>query len=60
MKLKPGNKAPFSGQYAVIGPRGGSSGKEITISKGETLPPSPTPGVSYRISDRTNNKSGKK
>ena len=39
MKLKPGQKAPASGQYGVVGPRGGKLKKEVTVVKGEPLPP---------------------
>ncbi len=35
---KPGNKAPASGQYQQIGPKGGK-GREVTVTKGEPLPP---------------------
>lgn len=56
-KLSPGQKAPASGQYQQIGPRGGK-GKEVTVVKGEPLPPTPAPGTTYRITDRTKNKSG--
>lgn len=34
---KPGQKAPASGQYGVVGPKGGKTGTEITATKGETL-----------------------
>lgn len=57
--LKPGEAAPVSAQYELIGPRGGRTGKERTVSKGETLPPTPSPGMSYTIADRTKNKSGR-
>ncbi len=56
--MKPGTKAPASGQYEQIGPRGGR-GKEVTVVKGEPLPPTPTPGGGYKIVDRTKNKSGR-
>lgn len=56
--LKPGQKAPASAQYRQIGPRGGK-GKEVTVTRGEPLPPAPTPGTTYRIADRTDNKSGR-
>ena len=55
--LKSGHTAPASGQYQQIGPRGGK-GPEVTVSKGETLPPAPK-GSTYRIADRSNNKSGR-
>jgi hypothetical protein len=56
--LKPGNTAPRSGQYQHIGPRGGQ-GKEVTVVKGETLPPAPLKGTTYKLVDPTKNKSGR-
>lgn len=56
--LKPGSTAPASGQYQQIGPNGGK-GKEVTSVKGEPLPPTPKPGISYKLVDATKNKSGK-
>jgi hypothetical protein len=55
--LKPGETAPSSAQYQRIGPRGGK-GPEITAIKGKVLPPSPVKGATYKIVDRTKNKSG--
>ncbi len=60
MALKPGNKAPASGQYGVQGPRGGKTNHEVTVVKGEPLPPTKKPGQIYVMVDPTNNKSGKK
>ena len=54
---KPGQKAPASGQYQQIGPRGGK-GKEVTVVKGEPLPPTPSKGTTYKLVDPTKNKSG--
>jgi hypothetical protein len=56
--LKPGAKAPLSGQYLQVGPRGGK-GKEVTSVKGEPLPPGPK-GTTYKVADPTKNKSGKR
>lgn len=56
--LRPGESAPSSGQYQQIGPRGGS-GKEVTVVKGEPLPPTPKAGMAYRLVDPTKNKSGR-
>ena len=42
MGLKPGQKAPASGQYGVVGPRGGKIDHEVTVVKGE---PMPAPGI---------------
>ncbi|HVS69826.1 MAG TPA: YjzC family protein [Phycisphaerae bacterium] len=53
--FKPGQTAPASGQYLQMGPRGGP-GKEVTVTKGEPLPPTPTSGGTYKLVDaqRTN------
>ena len=57
---KPGQRADRSGQYAIIGPRGGSTGTERTVVSGEPLPPTPKPGQRYVMSDPTKNGSGKR
>ncbi len=57
-KLKPGQTAPASGQYGIIGSRGGDTGKERTVVRGEPMPPTPKSGQSYRLVDRTRNKAG--
>lgn len=56
---KPGEKAPNSGQYGIVGPRGGNTGAERTVVKGEPFPPTPKPGQTYKMNDPTNNKAGK-
>ena len=57
--LKPGQKAPASGQYREVGPRGGETKHEVTVVKSEPMPPTRGKGRTYVISDRSNNKSGK-
>ena len=57
--LKPGQKAPRSGQYEITGPRGGKTGEERTVTKGEPMPPTPESGQKYTIVDPTKNKSGR-
>jgi len=52
-KLKPGETAPRSGQYEIIGSRGGRTGKERTVTKGEPMPPTPSKGQKYEIVDPT-------
>lgn len=52
---KPGQIAEYSGQYEIIGPRGGETGKERTVVKGEPLPPPPEAGQRYKLADRTKN-----
>ena len=59
MPLKPGNKAPASGQYGIVGPRGGKTKQEITAVKGKPMPPTPKAGQGYVMNDPTNNKSGR-
>lgn len=59
MALKPGTRAPASGQYEQVGPRGGRTGHEVTTVRGEPLPPTSKPGSTYVIVDRTRNDSGR-
>jgi hypothetical protein len=56
--LKPGVKAPASGQYQEVGPRGGK-GHEVTAVKNKPLPPSTKSGSTYRLVDPSKNKSGR-
>jgi hypothetical protein len=56
---KPGEPAPRSGQYEQKGARGGSTGEERTVVKGEPLPPTPKPGMTYELVDPTKHKSGR-
>jgi hypothetical protein len=51
--LSPGSKAPASGQYGIVGPRGGATGTERTVVRGEPLPPPPQAGQKYVLVDRT-------
>ena len=53
---KPGQKAKDSGQYGLVGPRGGDKGREVTVTKGEPLPPTPQPGFKYKLVDKTKHK----
>ena len=57
--FKPGQTAPASGQYGIVGPRGGQTGEERTVVKGEPLPPTPQAGQRFIIVDRTKNNSGR-
>lgn len=51
--LKSGNIVPRSGQYEIIGPRGGKTGEEVTGVKGKILPPTQKAGSSYKLVDAT-------
>jgi len=53
---KPGQKAPKSGQYEEIGPRGGRKGNEVTSVVGEPLPPTSQKGHGYILVDPTKHK----
>jgi len=55
---KPGQPAPASGQYQQIGPNGGK-GHEITSVQGKPLPPTSSPGATYKLVDPSKNQSGK-
>ena len=57
---KPGNIAPRSGQYKIIGPRGGSTKeKKRNVVRGEPFPPTPKPGQRYKIVNPTKHKSNR-
>ena len=56
--LKPGQKAPASGQYQKIGPSG-SKGAEVTSVKGEPVAPTGKKGTTYELVDPSKNKSGR-
>lgn len=53
MTFKPGDITPRSGQYERVGPRGGSTGVEVTSVRGKPLPPTPQAGQGYRLVDPT-------
>ena len=53
---KPGEKAPRSGQYERVGPRGGRTGGERTVTRREPLPPTRDPGEKYILVDPTKHK----
>lgn len=57
-RYKPGQIAPHSGEYQIIGLRGGD-GKERTVIKGEPLPPTPTAKSSYKLVRPAKNGAGR-
>ncbi len=57
--IPPGTPAPRSGQYEIVGPRGGRTGEERTSTRGNPLPPPPKQGQTYTLVDGTKNKSGR-
>jgi len=54
--FKPGEEAATSGQYEIVGPRGGRTGEERTVTKGEPLPPTPERGMGFILVDKTKHK----
>jgi hypothetical protein len=50
--LKPGEKAPVSGQYEIVR-HGTKTGVERTVTRNEPLPPTPKSGDRYRLADKT-------
>ena len=52
-KHKPGEIAKTSGQYPIVGPRGGETGEERTVVKGEPFPPTPKSGQTFGKPDKT-------
>lgn len=59
-RLRPGDRTPASGQYEIVGPRGGHTGKEVTSTKDHPMPPTPQAGQGYVLVDPTKNGSGRK
>lgn len=47
-RLKAGQKAPASGRYQQIGPKGGK-GRKVTVVKGAPLPPTAKSGMVYKL-----------
>lgn len=53
---KPGETAPVFGQYGIVGPRGGHTGIERTVTKGEPFPPTKQSGQKFVLVDPTKTK----
>lgn len=56
-EYRPGEIVPESGQYPVVGPKGGDKGYEVTSTKGEPFPPLPEKGWGFGEPDKTKHKS---
>jgi len=50
-QYKPGQPAPKSGLYEIVGPRGGHTGEKVVSEKGKTLPPTDQPGQSFILDE---------
>jgi hypothetical protein len=48
-----GQECPTSGQWEIVGPRGGGTGRERTVTEREPFPPTPKPGQGYVLVDPT-------
>ena len=48
-RLPPGTRAPVSGIYERIGPRGGRTGEEADSTRGKPLPPTETRGSTWTL-----------
>jgi hypothetical protein len=57
--LKPGEPAPHSGEYEIRGVRGGHTGQERTVIRGERLPPTPERSQSYILARPAHNGAGR-
>jgi hypothetical protein len=42
-----------------VGPKDGKTGTEVTVTKGETLPPTPKPGQVFILVGKTKHKDDK-
>jgi hypothetical protein len=51
--IRPGQKTPRSGQYQIVGPRGGQTGQEVTSVRDKPMPPTQKPGQRYVLVDPT-------
>lgn len=55
-EFKPGQRPNHSGQYEVVGPKGGKTGLEVTAVAGKPLPATKKPGMGYDLVDKTKHK----
>lgn len=54
--FKPGETVTVSGQYELIGQKGGKTKLEITAVQGKQFPPTPKPGMKFKLVDKTKHK----
>jgi len=54
--LRPGQRAPASGQYEIVNRRGTPTGAERTVVRDEPMPPTPRQGWGFVLVDRTQTK----
>lgn len=58
--LKPGQAAPQSGIYDMVGPRGGATGEQVVSTRNKPLPPTQRPGQGYRLAEPARHEPKKK
>lgn len=51
--LRPGDKAPVSGIYDIVGPHGGPTGEQVVSVEGRPLPPTDKPGQGFVVADES-------
>lgn len=56
---KPGQRADRSGLYDLVGPRGGSTGQQRTVTKDEPFPPTQKSGQGYVLAEPAKNGAGR-
>ena len=56
--VKPGQVVPNSGEWVIVGPRGGI-GKERTLVKGQMAPPTPSAGSHFKLVRPARNGAGR-
>jgi hypothetical protein len=56
-RLTPGTRAPVSGIYEQIGPRGGRTGEEADSTRGKPLPPTERRGDTWSLVRAAHHKS---
>ena len=54
--LRPGQAAPSSAIYDMVGPRGGSTGEQVVSTASKSLPPTRRPGQGYVLAKPAHHK----
>jgi hypothetical protein len=58
--LRPGQRAPRSGIYDMVGPRGRRTGEQVVSTHNKPLPPTEKPGQGYRLVEPAHHQGHKK
>ncbi len=56
---KPGQPAPASGIYDMVGSRGGKTGEQVVSTASKPLPPTQRPGQGYVVAKPAHHQGGK-